>query len=352
MGVQTCATDGTFGMCVCDGVPDGGMPGADGTMPMTDAATTMPPPMVLASGLADPFELALTSTAVFWTNTGGVTLPFRGDVSTVNKDGTGLNTIVPALNRPTQIATDGISVYWFNEQDGTMQYSDPTGTMVGMPINVVSPHRIYGDLVIHNNKLYYMVDGSWVTPPNGSIVMSDINPYNPATAGAGLRNVGGFGSAEATDGTNLFYLDQTNGTLGRSPLAPDMATTTGDVTDIAVGMDQPISVAVDTAPGVFVAERGTGLIDVIDKKGGPSTPIALAVDPTAMALDATFVYWCEESTGTIWKVPRDGSAAPTLLMGSLNNPVSIAVDVDSIYVLERGTLGASFMDGSLDKMPK
>ncbi len=353
MGTQTCEADGTFGMCICgsgglDAGPDASGPGHDGALGI-DASTTMMPPTVLASGLYDPFELALTSTAVFWTDTGGLALPFRGDVSTVNKDGTGEAGIVLALNRPTQIATDGLNIYWFNEQDGTLQYSDITGATVSTPINESNGKRLYGDLTIHANKLFFISNVAFGT--SGGMFTYDINPFNAGSA-VELRNIGGFASGEATDATNVFYLDMTNGTLGKSPMTPDMMSNTGEVTNIAVGFDQPIAVAVDAAPGVFVAERGTGFIDVVDKKGGGITTLAFGVDPVALALDATYVYWCEEATGQIWKVARDGSAAPTLIMGGQQNPISLAVDADSLYWLNRGTLAATFMDGSLNKIAK
>ncbi len=356
-GVQTCGADGTFGACMCPGdvdasipgPPDAAVGGSDASPPAIDASVVLTPPTVLASGLFDPFELALNSTSVFWTNTGGFALPNRGDVSMIGKDGTGQLAIVEGLNRPTQLGADEMHVYWTNETDGTIQSSNLTGTIVSSPV-VESPagHHFYGDIALDSDSLFLLQDDDVY----GYLVRFSTMPFD-AMAGAQLLRspLHGHASAAATDGVSVFFLSSSNGTMTKSPVTPDMASTTSDFASITDGLSTPVAIAVDSAPGVFVAESGSGLIDVINKKGGDPTAIAIGLDPVSLALDATDVYWCEEATGRIMKVSRAGGATTVLAVGQ-DNPRSIAVDATSVYWINRGTFATNYMDGSLSKLAK
>lgn len=353
MGVQTCTLDSVFGECTCaadgDGGPGtadgGGLPGDGGGT--GDASEITTPPTVLASGLWEPYELALTADAVFWTNTGGMALPYRGDISTIRKDGTDQAAIVEGLNRPTDLAVNDTHVYWMNEADATGQYSDLTGAGVSAPTPwLFTGADIYGDLALGPDALFVLAGGA------SSFIMSiSTNPWDPAWA-TGLRNPPGYTFGMTNDGTNLFYVSAVYGTLGTSPFMPDLATSTGDPMTIATGMTTPVAVVADSGENVFVADAGSGLIYAIDKRGGPLTPLAATIDPAALALDATDVFWVERAAGRVMKVPRDGSAPATILAVDQQSPVSIAVDGTSVYWLNRGTLAADFMDGSLCRVAK
>ncbi len=60
--------------------------------------------------------------------------------------------------------------------------------------------------------------------------------------------------------------------------------------------------------------------------------------PWGIAIDATTIYWLQDSGGTVWSAPIDGSGSPTLLgtygqswFSTCGSPHSIATDANNLY---------------------
>jgi uncharacterized repeat protein (TIGR03803 family) len=79
------------------------------------------------------------------------------------------------------------------------------------------------------------------------------------------------------------------------------------------------------------------------------TLISGVSDPTAIAVDATNLYFTDSVAGTVMKAALNGDAPSTLGSGQ-TTPLAIAVDATSVYWANEGTTANSYTDGSIMKV--
>jgi uncharacterized repeat protein (TIGR03803 family) len=72
-------------------------------------------------------------------------------------------------------------------------------------------------------------------------------------------------------------------------------------------------------------------------------------DPSAVAVDATNLYFTDSVAGTVMKAALNGDAPSTLASGQ-TTPLAIAVDATSVYWVNDGTAPNSYADGSIMKV--
>src|SRR5262249_48228366 len=84
--------------------------------------------------------------------------------------------------------------------------------------------------------------------------------------------------------------------------------------------------ATTSAPG----QPPDGTILKLGADGGTPTVLAAGVVVTDLAIDASFLYWCDIGDFTIKKVSLDGGA-PVTLANSDGHPDVIAVDGSRVY---------------------
>jgi hypothetical protein len=323
-------------------------PGSDGGL-LDGDASALTPPTVLAAGLNDPGGFHVQGSSIYWTNTGGYPLPFRGEIWRVGTDGAGATLLVEGLNRPTAIIADDTRIFWVDEADSRLQGALIDGTNPLPSLDFGSTTSNVHDFAMTADSLIVSTGYSAGSLNFGGFLFGlpkTLDQTMAVSVGPGSQTSHPF--SIVTDGTSIWFVDAPAGTLGKVPFAPLV----GDpLPPIAVGLSFPVAIAMDGSPGIFVAENGNGRIDVIDKLGGPSAALAVGVDPVDLALDATSVYWCEQATGRIMTVARTGGPATVLAVNQLS-PIAIAVDADSVYWLSRGTVAGDFMDGELSKLDK
>jgi len=104
---------------------------------------------------------------------------------------------------------------------------------------------------------------------------------------------------------------------------------------------------------VYWTEQTTGLLKKVPTSGGSVTTLASGLSaPLRLAVDETRIYWIENSSGaglgSIKEISKNGGVVTTLAAG-LDYPKDIAVDLNNIYWSEAGT---STNNGAIKKIPK
>jgi hypothetical protein len=75
--------------------------------------------------------------------------------------------------------------------------------------------------------------------------------------------------------------------------------------------------------------------------GGPPVTLSTTatIAPYGLAVGAMYVYWADNSAGTVMKAPLTGGS-PTMLASGQVNPQNIAVDATNVYWINAGSPGA------------
>jgi hypothetical protein len=130
----------------------------------------------------------------------------------------------------------------------------------------------------------------------------------------------------------------------------DGGMTAGVVTTLASGQQTPVAIAVDSTNvywAVAPLRNGlatTGAVLKAPKTGGTTTTLASGVDPGAMVIDSTSVYFSDVGAATLDKVPIGGGTVSTLWANSSptdpNVPSragALAVQGDELYWVDGGS---------------
>lgn len=113
----------------------------------------------------------------------------------------------------------------------------------------------------------------------------------PTTLAAGQKGP----RAVTVDGTNVYWTNESDGTVMKVPVGG------GPPTTLASGQNAPLALAVYAA-NVYWTNTGTGdanssAIMRVPIGGGTPTAVASAESPVAIAVDGTSVYWAEIGGG-------------------------------------------------------
>jgi hypothetical protein len=313
---------------------------ADAPSPVDAAseADAAPVAHVVATGQDQPFSIALTTTSVVWVNNDGTIYqaPKAGGapahVTTVTDTGFG------KVN--SNIVADDRNVYWRLDVPQTIDgvrccaksaslTSDAGAQACAAPCG--SPYSPWaGDYIgLANGALYYAtINGSsqvvfaYTTGDAGfNIVNANFQNGGPiavnahrfvtvanalvvelelATMGGGEVYAGTSITDVGVDDTRIFFIDQ----------APDAGTVYSSSPTVGPGsyfalatLGQPAHLAVD-ANYVYVTDPVSREVDALAKADGAKTVIAHAqMQPDAIAVDATGVYWSNVGDSTIQFAP-------------------------------------------------
>jgi hypothetical protein len=132
--------------------------------------------------------------------------------------------------------------------------------------------------------------------------------------------VGSWPSAIAIDSSNVYWSDDTLGTIMSAPLGG------GGVVTRATGQGKSAWIVTD-ATSLYWA--GGSEIMRADLHGGAPSPF-VAADASALARDTSYLYWSEASPGAVRRAALDGGA-PTLLLSRPSAPFEVAVDDAAIF---------------------
>ncbi len=232
---------------------------------------------------------------------------------------------------------------------------------VCQPFALATNQPFPGQIIFADGNVYWTNFGSATAPGNVAKVRLDGPPVT--VVAPGIPSAWGIGEL----GTELFYTafaaTPASNVLGRAPKDPTtgspkaMATIAGRVRGIAIDPNgQYVYFAVYDAsvPGTTYVQG----IYRIDRVAATATPelFATAVRPNTILVDGTNVYWTNEGTtaltGSVQLAPKAATipVTPTVVGSALNRTRGLAIDADTIYWANAGSVGGR--DGSIEKRRK
>jgi hypothetical protein len=242
-----------------------------------DAGACQPVAIVPGSAGYRPWQLALTATAVYFTDT------INGQIATVNKDGTGLRTLDSSGFRDNALGLDDAGIFFSDLQDNAIVHCSLTNCGAAPMVIAMVPSG--GDVVA-------------LALDQGITFADDYcNVYRLPTRLAGTP-------------TALILSD------GGSPCTDDLRS---DGTHLYVAQDDGHVLRMDLDGG-----------GVVNLSGSLSVPLA-----NGLAIDSQAIYWTQQDPnlalpGTVNVTGLDGTN-PHVLAGNQPNPMHIASDGTNVY---------------------
>jgi hypothetical protein len=141
----------------------------------------------------------------------------------------------------------------------------------------------------------------------------------------------------ASTGTQIFGTRQTMSDASIVGEIAAFSLSTGTQNTIGSYNGSPGYLAVDDTY-VFWTDISSGAIMKVAQMGGTPEMVAPSPYPQGIALDAGYVYWTDSSQGAILRVLKSGGNGEPLASGQ-DMPVQIAVDGDFVYWTDTSDLG-------------
>jgi sugar lactone lactonase YvrE len=246
--------------------------------------------MTLTSGQKEPFDIAVDSAAVYFTDIGG------GQVVRVPTGGGSATALATGQTNPVGISVDGANAYWSTYASSGSVRSVPKaggGGVQNLATGQGSPRGTVADPGT-SGFVYFATAGNGLVkkvPKSGGSVTAlttgDDSPWNMTVDPSGQE---------------LFFtrFSPTGGGVRR--VAKSASSTNSSV---VVSASAPLYLAVDETHAYFTIHNPTGSVRRAPRDGGSSETLATGIDkPTGIAVDATAVYWVDYMGHKIWKLAK------------------------------------------------
>jgi hypothetical protein len=138
------------------------------------------------------------------------------------------------------------------------------------------------------------------------------------------------GEPMVADATQVYWVNPSNGT---------------DILALPVGGGTPSTLAtaqsaasciVLDATNLYWGDDSASVVVQVPLVGGTATTLASSVSPSNLAVDTTSVYWADSNTGQIFSAPIAGGAVSTLVTEQQTGVTGLAVDSSNIYWVSSG----------------
>jgi sugar lactone lactonase YvrE len=237
-------------------------------------------------------------------------------------------------DQPIALSVIGNQVYVALFIDGIVSVPTSGGTVTSLVPSVTgyTPLGVYfqNAFVFDRTNLYFSESSGGYT--SGAIAFAPIGGGTPTVLASSL----GFTAGIASDASNVYWVDQDQGTISRVPLGG------GSATVLASGLKTPGGLALQNGT-LYLTDAAGDLLAVPASGGsvttmltGPGLPpnTELADYSPTVVTDASNVYFsvCSQggaTTPALYRVPLGNGGPPTVLASSCAG--GIAVDADTVY---------------------
>jgi hypothetical protein len=289
--------------------------------------------VVLTSGVSAQ-RLAVDATNVYWTE-------LTPRVGAVPKGGGSARTLMATGEAPGAIAADHTGVYVGLEGDGAVLSINAS---TGASARVSSVGQAPKNLALDDAYVYVATQVANIEAPGPS----PIGLFRISRDGSTTDTLAnGWVDGIVADTTGAYWGIERSGifALLHGATTPIMLTANGGG---VVAVDETYVYFREYTGNLSAAGRREIAVSRMPKTGAMQEPLYTSDDVGSVAVDATHLYVVKATgigpTGQVVQLPK-GGGAPTLVADKLADPVDMAIDDQSVYVVD-------FYAGAIVRVPK
>lgn len=262
--------------------------------------------------------------------------------------------VATGLAEPFGLAVDGTNAYWTEQSGGT----GSTGALKWKALSGAGTPAILADnlnnpqfAVLAGGYVYFSELGTWdntagLRKSDGSIKRVPVGGGVVSTLASNLNGP----QSIHVDATHLYWTELANylsgaGSVNSVPLAG------GTVVPLVLGLTGSQNIALDAANVYFWSSYGT--LSSVPLSGAtgvhPMVQLASGINGTpALATDVSSIYWAEAANGGALKRLTKATGNVTVLTSTFDRPDWIALDASSVYWLQDDSWNGSAWRGDGD----
>jgi len=296
----------------------------DGTaifsMPVTGG-----PPVPLVNVTDSPIDLVLRGSDLLWTETTGPAHRETGVIRTIPKAGGSASVIHQGGDAPRWLAGDPAYVYW--SEGGPVGLTEGFGQIARTPMGggpvdtLVSGVQAASPPIAVSTDYVYVADGWRIkrVPRAGGLMQ---------TVAASDDRV----MALATDGSYVYWVANNLSTVYKAVAAggPEI-----HLASSPNGLQDPIGIIRVQGGRVFWAPGISAILSVAVTGGALNTVTTNIASLSDFVVDDAYVYFSEDGTGDIKRVPARGGPAETLGNGLGSSYNILAQNTSEIYSIDQ-----------------
>ncbi len=287
--------------------------------------------VTLASTVNTPLDLLARANDVIWSETTGSAHGETGAVRSVPKTGGPVSVITQGGDAPRELGADASWVYW--TEGGPIGLTEGFGRIARVPagggaaLTFVSGVTSDAAPIAVSDAQVFIADGFRVkrVPVSGGKVETVAVAYDGVTS-------------LATDGAFVYWVEGPLSNVRKAPAAGGAVTNLASVSGSGVspGPGGPIHLQTGT---VYWMTNFDAIL-AVPAAGGAVRVVASGLPfLSAFVVDGSSVYFSEQDSGDIERMPLSGGTATTLALGARGSYNILAVDGANLFWIDQVEIG-------------